>query len=409
MIRALSGTEKEDKLKSEIVALLKRMGGADGKHANLESVSFLLIAAKHCKVAEVVDQLLKRINNCAHETAETATFPTSYGDDHAAKLLMIHSDQRTDAIVLMALITASPASPLVIKAMQGLFAHQKKGRWNNTQENVWGLLAIDQYFQAFEKDAPNFEARVLLLREVGEKDVSEWTVPTAVLALQHEFRGHNADRVQAEVPMSYIKQHKEDAGDAMVIVARQKAAVEDSDPGTGRLYYRLGLQYAPHDLNLEPLNVGFEVLRHYAGLEDPKDVRLEAGRYHVRAGSLVKVTLTMTNVARRYHIALIDKLPAGLEPVNPELKGMATNSSKEATGSDDDSHCWWSRPWFEHQNLRDERVEAFASLLQPGHHTYSYTARATSLGQFIAPAASAEEMYSPEIFGRSGSSWFVIS
>merc|ERR1712139_63996 len=118
----------------------------------------------------------------------------------------------------------------------------------------------------------------------------------------------------------------------------------------------------------------------------------------------------MTNVARRYHVALVDKLPAGFEAVNPELKGMATKSSKDATGSDDDAgrRWWWCRPWFEHQNLRDERVEAFTSLLWPGHHTYSYTARATSLGQFVAPPASAEEMYSPEVFGRSGSSWFVV-
>ena len=60
---------------------------------------------------------------------------------------MIHSQARTDALVLMALVLASPASPLVVKCMKGLFAHQKKGRWNNTQENVWSLLAIDSYFQ----------------------------------------------------------------------------------------------------------------------------------------------------------------------------------------------------------------------------------------------------------------------
>ena len=61
---------------------------------------------------------------------------------------MIHSGARTDALVLMALVLASPASPLVVKTMKGLFAHQKKGRWNNTQENVWALLAVDAYFQA---------------------------------------------------------------------------------------------------------------------------------------------------------------------------------------------------------------------------------------------------------------------
>ena len=62
---------------------------------------------------------------------------------------------------------------------------------------------------------------------------------------------------------------------------------------------------------------------------------------------------------------------------------------------------WWG-PWFEHQNLRDERAEAFTSLLWSGVHTYSYVARATTPGQFVVPPAKAEEMYAPETFGRSG-------
>src|SRR6266536_1025110 len=62
---------------------------------------------------------------------------------------------------------------------------------------------------------------------------------------------------------------------------------------------------------------------------------------------------------------------------------------------------WWWRPeWFEHQNLRDERAEAFTSLLWEGVYKYSYVARATTPGEFIVPPAKAEEMYHPEIFGR---------
>ncbi|HEX7722624.1 MAG TPA: Ig-like domain-containing protein [Pyrinomonadaceae bacterium] len=62
---------------------------------------------------------------------------------------------------------------------------------------------------------------------------------------------------------------------------------------------------------------------------------------------------------------------------------------------------WWLRPeWFEHQNLRDDRVEAFTSLLWEGVYKYSYVARATTPGQFIVPPAKAEEMYHPETFGK---------
>jgi hypothetical protein len=32
--------------------------------------------------------------------------------------------------------------------------------------------------------------------------------------------------------------------------------------------------------------------------------------------------LKMTTTQRRYHVALVDFLPAGLEPINPELNGL---------------------------------------------------------------------------------------
>ena len=96
--------------------------------------------------------------------------------------------------------------------------------------------------------------------------------------------------------------------------------------------------------------------------------------------------------------ALVDKLPAGLEPLNPAL---AAGERPEPTVST--RRGWWWGPWFEHQNLRDERAEAFASILYGGEYEYSYTARATTPGNFVVPPAKAEEMYMPETFGRSAS------
>jgi uncharacterized protein YfaS (alpha-2-macroglobulin family) len=58
--------------------------------------------------------------------------------------------------------------------------------------------------------------------------------------------------------------------------------------------------------------------------------------------------------------------------------------------------------------MRDERAEAFTSLLWDGVYEYTYITRATTLGTFIAPPAKAEEMYSPEVFGRSSSDWIVV-
>jgi uncharacterized protein YfaS (alpha-2-macroglobulin family) len=46
--------------------------------------------------------------------------------------------------------------------------------------------------------------------------------------------------------------------------------------------------------------------------------------------------------------------------------------------------------------------------LWDGVYNYSYVARATTPGEFVVPPAKAEEMYSPEVFGRSASDKVIV-
>ena len=78
----------------------------------------------------------------------------------------------------------------------------------------------------------------------------------------------------------------------------------------------------------------------------------------------------MVAPTRRYHVALVDPLPAGLEALNPAL--AVTGSLPQDDGRDPQPgpyRYWWWGPWYEHQNLRDERAEAFTSLLWDGVYT----------------------------------------
>ena len=129
--------------------------------------------------------------------------------------------------------------------------------------------------------------------------------------------------------------------------------------------------------------------------------------------------MTMVAEARRYHVALVDPLPAGLEPLNEALAttetipalsppGVPVVGGPAQVGSAPGLMWRWPRHWFEHQNLRDDRVEAFASLLREGVHLYSYVARATTPGTFIVPPPRAEEMYHPETFGRGKTDRVVV-
>jgi len=329
------------------------------------------------------------LNNHASETAATAQFAVDYGD---SAHLLFQSNRRADAVVLDALIVDQPKSDLIPKIVEGLLAHRTAGRWENTQENVFILLALDRYFRTYESVTPDFVARAWL----GDGFAGE-----------HRFQGRTTERSLVDVPMRELAATKQPAD---LIIAKD---------GPGRLYYRVGLQYAPTNLDLQPLDRGFVVTREYEAVDDPKDVSRDAGgTWHVRAGARVRVTLSMVAPARRYHVALVDPLPAGFEALNPALRttgalpdgpvevtpvaGVRGVSGAPAPGP------YWRRTWFEHQNLRDERVEVFTSLLWEGVWTYSYVARATTPGTFIAPPARAEEMYHPETFGRTGTARVLV-
>ncbi len=118
----------------------------------------------------------------------------------------------------------------------------------------------------------------------------------------------------------------------------------------------------------------------------------------------------MVAPARRYHVALTDPLPAGLEPLNPALAVTAATPPGAPGGPSPrrGRGWWWRGTWYQHQNLRDNRAEAFSSLVWAGVHSYSYVARATTPGTFVVPPAKAEEMYQPETFGRSASAKVII-
>ncbi|MBV9957942.1 MAG: hypothetical protein JO360_05945, partial [Acidobacteria bacterium] len=324
--------------------------------------------------AEAIRRLL---NNRATEDAGTAHFVTSYSD---GEQLLLHSERRADGIILEALIGDQPQNELIPKIVRGLLAHRTRGRWLNTQENVFILLALDRYFATYEKTTPDFVARAWL----GQSYAGE-----------HEFRGRTTERFNVNIPMRYLAEKQ---GTQNLVLSKE---------GVGRLYYRLGMQYAPTSLKLSPADYGFTVERVYEAVDDPADVRRDAdGTWRIKAGAKVRVRLTMVAPTRRYHVALVDPLPAGLEALNPAL--AVTESIPRDENDVSSKRGWWWRQWFEHQNLRDDRVEAFTSLLWEGVYNYSYIARATTPGAFVVPPAKAEEMYHPETFGRTGTDFVRV-
>jgi len=69
---------------------------------------------------------------------------------------------------------------------------------------------------------------------------------------------------------------------------------------------------------------------------------------------------------------------------------------------------FWERGGFDHVERHDDRVELFATRLATGRHTFSYVVRATTSGTYRTAPAHAEEMYEPEVFGRTATAMIEV-
>ena len=360
---------------AEARKLIREAGGIE--EMPLEALGWLLPTLQS-KGDSQVDAILRHLSNRVTETAAGAHFVTSYSD---GAHVLLHSDRRADGILLEALIGVDTDNDVIPKLVAGLLDHRKRGKWSNTQENCFVLLALDRYFHVYEGTTPDFVARA-------------WLGDT--FAGEHEFRGRTTERAHIDVPMSYLT---ETAGDQNLILQKD---------GAGRMYYRVGMRYAPRDLDLDPADYGFAVERVYEAVDDDADVSRDGdGTWRIKAGARVRIRLTMVAPMRRYHVALVDPLPAGLEPMNPDL-AVTGSLPEDPAASNQGRYWWWWRTWYEHENMRDERVEAFSSLLWAGVHEYTYVARATTPGEFVVPPTKAEEMYHPETFGRTGTDKVIV-
>jgi len=326
----------------------------------------LAMLAKQAAYKPLRGKLLAELLSAVHETAGKATVTAQY--EEAERLLLV-SNTKTTALALDAIMREAPEQALIAKLARGLLEGRKRGRWMSTQENLVALRTLRRYFDIFEKATPDYTGKLWL----GN-----------VAYAEQAFAGRTNTRAVAQL-------------DWRALAPGSTHDIAIAKTGPGRMYYRIGITYAPKQTNLPALDNGFIVRRSYEAIDDPNDVtRLADGRWKIKLGARVLVRLETINTTRRHAVALVDPLPAGLEAVNTNL----ATSERAAAGT---SSLGW-----DHTNMRDNRSEAFAMEMLEGSHRFSYTARASTPGTFIAAPAKAEEMYSPETFGRSSGTTVVI-
>jgi uncharacterized protein YfaS (alpha-2-macroglobulin family) len=391
---------------------------AERKNMPLYARVLLMTAAHRYGRQEPIDTVLAELRDLVIENAKVIHFAESRSEAASAEGLsvLMHSNTQTDAIALMALLELGERGGetgddgMVPKIMAGLMADRDPkigGRWISTHANAWALLAASRYYAIMEAETPNFTARIWL---------------DELYAGEQAFVGRDMAKVNQQIPMEEL-------------LNQSVESVTLAKDGPGKLYYRLGLRYAPADFTMKPVDRGYTVSRRYEAMPEPGEEKpdpdavkqLGDGSWEVKAGTNVKVTITLVAQDRSTYVVVDDPLPAGFEGQNPRFLTSVAATSQAGVdygygeygyggygygglgysgfGYGRASHGWWY-PYFsfDHTQMRDDRMLLFADWLPAGVYTYSYTARATNFGTFVLPPVHAEAMYEPERFGHGSSS-----
>ena len=291
-----------------------------------------------------------------------------------------NSNVRSTAIVLGSLVRGSVSEAPLRQMVRWMMAVRKDGRWGNTQENAHAMEALVAYYRKYEPVVPDFRAVVSL----GERELA-----------REEFRGRSAEASTTSVPMAQVLSAGAAATEIPLTFTRD---------GEGTLFYATRLRYAVDALHQQGLDSGFNIERRYEPYVE-NGTRRPSSSY--AAGDLVRVTLTFRLTKERRFVAVTDPLPAGFEAVESwfttTARDLASQQDQQTNAGGDagDWRNWWRYSGFDRVERHDDRIQLFATRLAEGLHEFSYIVRATTAGTFRTAPARAEEMYEPEVFGRT--------
>ncbi len=147
----------------------------------------------------------------------------------------------------------------------------------------------------------------------------------------------------------------------------------------------------------------------YRVISDPRGGAVDLAK--IKAGDLLRVALYArlpeVDDQRRGYVALTDRLPAGFEPVQPELATVARAPGIE--GHHPFAHALrWSSSEASHIEMHDDRVNVYFDKVWGDSVAATYLVRATTPGVFALPAAAGELMYEADGVGYTDAGQVTI-
>ncbi|MBI5945474.1 MAG: Ig-like domain-containing protein [Chloroflexi bacterium] len=329
------------------------------------SQASLALALNHMDKKEKAKEILNILSQSALKEDEYINWPQpSYDGEYHSKTMA--STIRTTALALLAYAEIEPQNPL-IPGIVNYLADQRQGiyGWGTTNETSFTILALTEYLVTEETKLGNTTYEVLVNGKSLATDILEVGKSSANL----------------DIPLEQLK------GGINTLVVKSQ--------GENPLYFDLSTRYDLLRSNVEAAG-NIQVMRRFL---DPKT---KASIESFQAGQLIKVELHVHIPENAFFLAVEDYLPGGFEALNEGLSATS-QVSNNFWGYENYTPFYWEDYGYNYKEIRGDRVVFFITSFEKGTRTFSYFARATTPGQFIALPAQAYAMYDFSLWGRSDS------
>jgi hypothetical protein len=276
----------------------------------------------------------------------TMTFSTERTD--ALWWLMVSNDVNAVRTVLTLLPLKSWKEDMA-RVVQGALGRQKRGRWDLTLANAWGVLAMEKFSKNFEEEPVS---GISSGRLSGQSKSVEW----------------------AESPK----------GGAFVFPWPEKReALTVSHSGAGKPWMTVQSLAA---IPLKgPFSSGYRIEKKVTPMEKKNGDRWSRG-------DLVRVRLDLEAQSDQTWVVVSDPIPAGATILGT---GLGRDSQILTQGEGRKGYVW---PAYEERSF--EAFRAYYEYVPKGRWSVEYTLRLNQSGAFQLPPTRVEALYFPEMMGE---------
>jgi uncharacterized protein YfaS (alpha-2-macroglobulin family) len=235
------------------------------------------------------------------------------------------------------------------RLVQGALGRQKKGRWDLTLANAWGVLAMEKFSRAFEAVPVSGTTAVTLAKHSQALD---WKTSPKGKTFSFPWP---ADREDLTIS------HR--GGGKPWVTIQSLAAIPLKDP----------------------LSSGYRIKKTIVPIE-----KREADKW--TRGDILRIRLEVEAQADQTWVVVSDPVPAGSTILG---SGLGRDSRLLTKGEERKGWVW---PAYEERSF--EAFRAYYEFVPKGNWVVEYTLRLNQSGLFQMPTTRVESLYFPEMFGE---------